>query len=108
MEKHEKFEEMRFQAKRKYILKSLDSKSKMMEKILFHKKRVNLSMVDESNIIIFQTTNMTRDTIGLWMDGKTLRVSFVELTYFTTLHTFKVSVTMSAVKNMGFAKEEAC
>ena len=51
---------------------------------------------------------MSRDTIGLWLDGKTLLVLFVELTYCTTLQIFKVSVTVSAVKNMSFAKEETC
>lgn len=40
---------MRFQAKRIYILKSIGLKSKMREKILLQKKKkVNLSMVDES------------------------------------------------------------
>ena len=38
--------EMRFQAKKKYILKSLDLKSKMWE--IFFQKKVNLLMVDES------------------------------------------------------------
>lgn len=60
------------------------------------------------NIIIFQARNMSRDTIGLWLDGKTLLVLFVELTYCATLQIFKVSVTVSAVKNMSFAKEETC
>ena len=44
----ERFEKIRFQVKGKYILKSLDSKSKKTEKILFEKKKVNLSMVTES------------------------------------------------------------
>ena len=48
MKKHdERLEKMRFQAKRKYILKSVHSKSKM-RKILFQKKKVNLSLVNES------------------------------------------------------------
>ena len=48
MKKHdERFEKMRFQAKRKCILKSLDSKSKMRE-IQFQKNKGNLSIVDES------------------------------------------------------------
>ena len=36
--------------------------------------------------------------IVLWVDGKTLQTLCVELTYFSTLHTFKVSVSVSAVK----------
>ena len=42
----------------------------------------------------------------LWVDGKTLLTLCAELTYFTTLHTFKLSVTMSTVKNMGLGKQE--
>ena len=41
--------------------------------------------------------------IELWVDGKTLRTLCVELTYFTTLHTFKVSVTVSTVKKSWFS-----
>ena len=49
MKKHDdRFENMRCEAKKKYILKSLDSKSKMRWKILFQMKKVNVSMVDES------------------------------------------------------------
>ena len=49
MKKHnDRFENVRFQVKKKYILKSLDLKSKMRQKILFHMKIVDLSMVDES------------------------------------------------------------
>ena len=44
--------------------------------------------------------------IELWVDGKTLQTLCVELTQFTTLHTFKVSVTVPAVKNMDLAKQE--
>ena len=47
MKKHDRFENMRFLAQRKYILKRLDLKLKMRQKILFQKK-LNLSMVDES------------------------------------------------------------
>ena len=46
--------------------------------------------------------------IELWVDGKTLWTLFVELTYFTTLHTFKVSMTVSTVKNAGLTKQETC
>ena len=47
MRKHDERFEMRFQAERKSILKSLDSKSKMRG-ILFQKKKVNLSVVGDS------------------------------------------------------------
>ena len=30
------------------------------------------------------------------------------MTYFTTLHTFKVLVTVSTVKNAGLTKQETC
>ena len=46
--------------------------------------------------------------IELWVDGKTLQTLCVELTYFTTLHTFEVSETVSTVKNMGLGKQETC
>ena len=39
--------EMRFQAKGKYTLKSLDLKSKKKQKVLFQKKEVNLPVVGE-------------------------------------------------------------
>ena len=39
---------------------------------------------------------------------KTLQTLCAKLTYFTTLHTFKVSMTVSTVKNMGLAKQETC
>lgn len=49
MKKHDKkFEKVRFQGKKKYILESLDSKLKKREKILFQKKKVNLSKIDEN------------------------------------------------------------
>ena len=49
MKKHdERFKNVRFQGKRKYIIKSLELKSKMRYTILFQKQKVNLSMVDES------------------------------------------------------------
>ena len=42
MKKHDdRFEDMRFQVKRKYILKSLDLKSKIRYKILFQMKEVD-------------------------------------------------------------------
>ena len=71
MNKHNDiFKNMRFSAKRKYVLISLDSNSKMREKILFEKKKIDFSMVDDSNIIIiFQIRNMSRDTcriMGRW------------------------------------------
>ena len=44
--------------------------------------------------------------INLWVNGNTLQVSRVGLTNSTTLKTFKVSVTVSTVKD--FAKEETC
>ena len=49
MKKHDdRFEDMRFQVERKYILKGIDLKSKIRKKILFQMKEVDLSMVDES------------------------------------------------------------
>ena len=49
MKKHNDiFKNMRFSAKRKYVLISLDSNSKMREKILFEKKKIDFSMVDDS------------------------------------------------------------
>ena len=42
------------------------------------------------------------------MDGKILRTLCAKLTYFTILHTFKMSLTVSTVKNMGLAKQETC
>ena len=50
------------------------------------KKKMNFSMLDDSQQQCY----------------------FVELTYFTTLQTFKASVSVSKVKNKGFAKEETC
>ena len=44
--------------------------------------------------------------INLWVNGNILQVSRVGLTNSTTLKTFKVSVTVSTVKD--FAKEETC
>ena len=84
-----------------------------------------------SNIIIFRTRNMSGDTYRI-MGGWSIRVSCVELTYFTSLQTFnpfvpnapflyplkrsgcigkdwvKLSVRVYTLKNMSFAKEETC
>ena len=57
-------------------------------------------------IIIFWTINI--DTYGIVGRWKILRTLCVELTYFATLNTFKVSVIVSTVKNMGLAKQETC
>ena len=49
MMKHDdRFKDMTFQVKRKYILKSVDLKPKIKYNILFQMKEVDLSMVDES------------------------------------------------------------
>ena len=44
--------------------------------------------------------------LALWVDGKTLRILCVEVTYFTILYTFGASVTVSTVKNMGLAEQQ--
>ena len=44
---------MRFQVKRKYILKSIDLQSNIKKNILFQMKEVDLSMVDESSQYYF-------------------------------------------------------
>ena len=46
-----------------------------------------------------------RICIELWVHGKTLRLPCVELTYFTALQIFKVTGTLSTVKNNDFTKE---
>ena len=61
--------------------------------LLFSRQKICLSML-----------------IELWvMDWiMTLWVSCVQLTYFTTLQAFRVSVRVSTVKNKGFVQEETC
>ena len=49
---------------------------------------------------------MCWDLIALWVDGKTLRILCVEVTYFTILYTFGASVTVSTVKHMGLAEQK--
>ena len=43
--------------------------------------------------------------IELWVDEKTLRTLCDELTYFTALHAFRVSVKVTVVNNMALAKK---
>ena len=106
MKKHDdRFEKMKFQVKRNYILKSLDLKSKISQKIWFQMKKVDLSMVGESyyDYDYFSGNKLVQE---LQVYGKTSRTLCVELTYFTTLHTPGVSVTASMVKNMDLAKQK--
>ena len=58
------------------------------------------------NIIIFRTIILCWDLIALWVDGKTLRILCVEVTYFTILYTFGASMTVSTVKHMGLAEQK--
>ena len=56
--------------------------------------------------IIFRTIILCWYLIALWVDGKTLRILCVEVTYFTILYTFGASVTVSTVKHMGLAEQK--
>ena len=57
-------------------------------------------------VIIFWKINLCRIHTELWVDGKTLRTLCVEVTYFTTLYLFGVSMTVFTVKNMGLARQK--
>ena len=58
-------------------------------------------------LLLFSRQKTCLETlIDLLVVGKALGTLCDELTYFTALHTFKVSVKASLVKNMGLAEKE--